>query len=52
MSTARLGTESTSPWTITSGTKRYSGLHGRGTVTVDNYQANPYTSVLKGTVSR
>lgn len=52
MITIHLWTESASPWTITSGTKRYAGLHGKGTLTVDNYQANPYTFVLKGTTSR
>ena len=41
-----------SAWTITSGTKSYVGLHGKGTLTVDNYQSNPYTFVMKGTVSR
>jgi hypothetical protein len=41
-----------SAWTITSGTKSYVGLHGKGTLTVDNYESNPYTFVMKGTVSR
>ena len=41
-----------SAWTITSGTKSYEGLRGKGTVTVDNYQSDPYTFVMKGTVSR
>jgi hypothetical protein len=41
-----------SAWTITSGTKRYAGLHGKGTLTVDNYQSDPYTFVMKGTMSR
>ena len=52
MITIHLGTETPAPWTITAGTKRYVGLHGRGTLTVDNYEANPYTFVLKGIVSR
>ena len=50
--TIHLGTESPAPWAVTAGTKRYAGLHGRGTLTVDNYEANPYTFVLKGIVSR
>ena len=41
-----------SAWTITSGTRSYAGLHGKGTLTVDNYESNPYTFVMKGTVSR
>ncbi len=41
-----------SAWTISSGTKSYVGLRGKGTVTVDNYERNPYTFVMKGTVSR
>ena len=41
-----------SAWTITSGTKSYAGLHGKGTLTVDNFESNPYTFVMKGTVSR
>jgi len=40
------------PWTITSATKSYAGLRGKGTLTVDNYARNPYTFVMKGTVSR
>lgn len=40
------------PWTITSGTSSYAGLHGRGMLTVDNYQSNPYTFEMTGTVSR
>jgi hypothetical protein len=39
-------------WTITSGTGSYAGLHGKGTVPVDNYESDPYTFVMKGTVSR
>jgi hypothetical protein len=45
-------TKGSTAWTITSGTKSYVGLHGKGTLTVDNYERNPYTFVLKGTVSR
>lgn len=39
------------PWTITSGTKTYTKLHGRGLQVVDNYQGTPAIFVLKGTVS-
>ena len=42
----------TSAWTITSGTKSYARLHGKGTLTVDNFESDPYTFVMKGTVSR
>jgi hypothetical protein len=38
-------------WTITSGTKTYTKLHGRGYQVVDNYAGSPATFVLKGTVS-
>jgi hypothetical protein len=38
-------------WTITSGTKTYAKLHGRGYQVVDNYAGSPATFVLKGTVS-
>jgi methionine aminopeptidase len=38
-------------WTITSGTKTYAKLHGRGYEVVDNYAASPAAFVLKGTVS-
>lgn len=50
--TIHLGTESPAPWTITSGTKSYFGLHGKGRQIVDNYESNPYSFVMKGTVSR
>ena len=40
------------PWKITSGTKTYAKLHGRGDQVVDNYQGDPATFVLKGTVSQ
>ena len=39
-------------WTITSGTKTYAKLHGRGLQVVDNYTGDPATFVLKGTVSQ
>ena len=40
------------PWTITSGTKAYTRLHGRGYQVVDNYAGSPATFVLKGNVSQ
>jgi hypothetical protein len=40
------------PWTITSGTKTYAKLHGRGNEVVDNYNGSPATFVLKGNVSQ
>lgn len=40
---------STSRWTITSGTKAYKGLHGRGT---ESENADFTVSTLRGTVSR
>jgi hypothetical protein len=40
------------PWTITSGTKTYTKLHGRGYEVVDNYDGSPATFVLKGTVAQ
>jgi len=40
------------PWKITSGTKGYTKLHGRGYQVVDNYAGTPATFVLKGTVSQ
>jgi len=40
------------PWKITSGTKTYTTLHGRGYQVVDNYSGTPATFVLKGTVSQ
>ncbi len=39
------------PWKITSGTKTYTKLHGRGYEVVDNYAGTPATFVLKGTAS-
>jgi hypothetical protein len=41
--TIRLGSEAHPPWTITYGTGRYAGLHGKGRLTVDNYMDNPYS---------
>lgn len=52
VTTIHLGTESPAPWTVISGTKSYVGLRGTGRLTVDNYASDPYTFVMKGTVSR
>jgi hypothetical protein len=40
------------PWAITSGTKTYTKLRGRGYQVVDNYTGDPATFVLKGHVSK
>ena len=40
------------PWSITSGTKAYKGLHGKGRQVVDKFDATPAMFVMKGTVSR
>jgi len=40
------------PWTVASGTRRYKGLHGGGTVTVDAWYTSPATFVMKGIVSQ
>jgi hypothetical protein len=50
--TTHLGSEGPASWTIASGTRAYAGLRGKGTLTVDNYQADPYTFVMMGTISR
>jgi hypothetical protein len=52
MITIHLANGGGEPWTITSGTKTYAKLHGRGYEVVDNYQGDPATFVLKGTVSQ
>ena len=52
VTTIHLWTESIAPWTITSGTASYVGLQGKGRLIVDNYESDPYTFVMKGTVSR
>jgi hypothetical protein len=39
-------------WAITSGTKAYTKLRGRGYQVVDNYTGDPATFVLKGHVSQ
>lgn len=40
------------PWRITSGTRTYTKLRGRGYQVVDNYTGTPATFVLKGTVAQ
>jgi hypothetical protein len=39
-------------WTITSATRSYKGLHGRGQQTVDDFESSPATFALAGMVSR
>ena len=50
--TIQMGNTAPAPWVITSATKTYKGLRGKGTQVVDNFQATPATFVLKGTVFR
>jgi hypothetical protein len=52
MVTIHLGRKGSPPWTITAATGAYAGLRGKGTLTADNFQANPYTFVMTGTTSR
>jgi hypothetical protein len=52
VTTIHLGVETPAPWTIRSGTKSYATVRGTGRMTVDNYQADPYSFVLKGIISR
>jgi hypothetical protein len=52
MVTIHLGSEGSPPWTITAATGAYAGLSGKGTLTVDNFQADPYTFAMAGTISR
>ena len=40
------------PWSVTSGSKAYRGLRGKGRQVVDNFSATPATFVMKGTISR
>jgi hypothetical protein len=37
---------------VTSGSKAYRGLRGKGRQVVDNFSATPATFVMKGTISR
>jgi hypothetical protein len=51
--TIHLGpSEGSPPWTITEATGAYAGMRGKGTLTVDNYQGDPYTFAMTGTISR
>ena len=51
--TIHLGpSEGSPPWTITEATGAYAGMRGKGTLTVDNYQGDPYTFAMAGTISR
>ncbi len=50
--TIHLGGPSPETWKITSATRAYKGLRGRGRQVVDNFDDTPATFVLKGTVSR
>ena len=50
--TIHLGRDVSPSWTITSATGAYAGLNGKGTLTVDKYQADPYTFAMVGTISR
>lgn len=50
--TIHLGDPSPAPWKITSGTRAYEGLHGKGRQVVDRFYETPATFVLKGTVVR
>ena len=53
MVTIHLGpSEGSPPWTITAATGAYAGLRGKGTLTVDDYQRDPYTFAMAGTISR
>jgi hypothetical protein len=52
MVTIHLGREGSPSWTITAATGAYAGLRGKGTLTVDNFQVNPYTFAMAGTISR
>jgi hypothetical protein len=52
MVTIHLGREGSPSWTITAATGAYAGLRGKGTLTVDNFQANPYTFAMAGAISR
>lgn len=51
VTTVHLGGSSDPPWKVTQGTGDYAGLRAEGRLTVDNYQDDPYTFVMKGTLS-
>jgi hypothetical protein len=50
--TIHLGETGPEPWRITSATRAYKGLHGKGRQVVDKYYETPAIFVLKGTVAR
>ena len=50
--TIHLGGSSPETWKISSATRAYKGLHGRGRETVDNFDDTPARFVLQGTVTR
>ena len=50
--TIHLGESGPEPWKITSATRAYKGLHGKGRQVVDKYYETPAIFVLRGTVSR
>jgi hypothetical protein len=50
--TIHLGESGPELWKITSATRAYKGLHGKGRQVVDKYYETPAIFVLRGTVSR
>lgn len=50
--TIHLGESGPEPWKITSATRAYKGLDGKGRQVVDKYYETPAVFVLRGTVSR
>jgi hypothetical protein len=50
--TIRMNEFTPARWVITSATKAYKRVRGKGTQVVDNFNATPATFVLKGTVAR
>jgi hypothetical protein len=50
--TIHLGETGPEPWRITSATRAYKGLHGKGRQVIDKYYETPAIFVLKGTVAR
>ena len=52
MLTIHLNRAGSPPWTITAATGAYAGLRGKGMLTVDNFQGDPYTFAMAGTISR
>lgn len=50
--TIHLGESGPEAWTISSATRAYKGLHGKGRQVVDKYYETPAIFVLRGMVSR